>query len=362
MTRFGYDDGMKTFSWQNLGLRWLFLGAWTALALLASGLFPHPAYASEPCETGGNVIPKAVCDFDQFTGSVPRQVPVGWTPFILSGDLTYMQDVDTMWDPPALRMWSNGGTFKAGIYTQVSVVPGQGYRASVSWAGPNAPDTFGRQLGIDPTGGTDPNAPTVVWGPVHFGPGRILNYTNGRGPNIDVKARALSDTVTVFFLVDHPRSTGDNLIFVDVIALYPDESAPALPAPVATDTPVPPPVVAAAQAPAATATPFPTATWTPTATPLPTDTPTLTPTPTNSPTATPSPTATATATWTPWPTATAAAPAQSPAPTSGLEATAAAAVQPLRQTVGRQGLLLLSGLSFLGIVLSGGSLLWLRRR
>ncbi len=33
----------------------------------------------------------------------------------------------------------------------------------------------------------------------------------------------LSDTVTVFFLVDHPTSTGDNLIFVDAIALYPDE-------------------------------------------------------------------------------------------------------------------------------------------
>jgi hypothetical protein len=271
----------------------------------------RPVAASEPCNPP-NVIPQPVCDFDSFRGSPPRQIPNGWTEFILSGDPTYMQDSDTFWGPPSLRMWSSGGTFKAGIYSQVQVTPGAGYRASISWGAPNAPDTFGRQLGIDPTGGTDPNSPSVIWGPMHWGPGRILNYPPP-DVNIDVRARAISATITVFFLVDHPNSTGDNLIFIDALALYPDESAPAV------DLPTPPTPTVTPEPPIATPAPAVIAavvqpTAVPTDTPLPTETPTTTPTATpEPPTATPVPTATetptVTPTWTPWPTVT-AAPAQ----------------------------------------------------
>ena len=35
---------------------------------------------------------------------------------------------------------SIGGTFKVAIYTQASVTPGAGYRASISWGAPNAPE------------------------------------------------------------------------------------------------------------------------------------------------------------------------------------------------------------------------------
>jgi hypothetical protein len=334
------------------------------LVLVLTWSWNNPLFASEPCETGGNVIPKEVCDFDSFYGSPPRQLPNGWQAFILSGDLTYMQDVDTYWGPPALRMWSNGGTFKAGIYTQVRVTPGAGYRASISWGGPNAPDHFGRQLGIDPTGGTDPNAPTVIWGPMHFGPGRILNYTNGRGPNIDVRARAQSETITVFFLVDHPTSTGDNLIFVDAIALYPDESAPALdpstPTPAPTNPPATEPPVAALRV-----VPVePTATWTPqpTATPTITPTPTETPTPTATPSPTPSPTATPSPTWTPWATAT-------PGIVININDSASGGIEGLRTLAddmarqrGRNGLLLIGLVGLSGASLCGSSLWWLRRR
>ncbi len=310
------------------------------LALLGALFLPAALHASEPCNPP-NVIPREVCDFDSFYGSPPRQLPNGWTAFVLSGDLTFMQDVDTYWGAPSLRMWSNGGTFKAGIYTQVAVTPGAGYRASVSWAAPNDPDNFGRQLGLDPTGGTDPNAPTVIWGPMHWGPGRILNYTDGKGPNIDVRARAQGNLMTVFFLADHPRSTGDNVIYVDAIALYPDESAPAL----ATATPTPVPATPTFTPIPATATPTPL----PTATPTPTETPTATP----SPTATETPTPTVTPTWTPWPTATAGATA-TPLP---VQASVVRAVR--EQEPG--ALLLLSLLGGLGAVIFGGSLWWLRR-
>ncbi len=136
-----------------------------------------------------------------------------------------MQDSDTYFGAPSLRMWSNGGTFTAGILTQVGdVQPGATYVASWGWGGPNDPDTFGRKLGIDPTGGTDPLSPNVIWGPLHYGPGRILNrpgpYSPGN-PNLNVAAVAQSSTVTVFVWVEHPRSTGDNLIFIDQVGPAP---------------------------------------------------------------------------------------------------------------------------------------------
>ncbi len=260
----------------------LWLSVALALALVTLGVRRARA-TSDVCKPP-NVIDPHVCDFDYFYGSPPRQIPQGWTAFVLSGDLTFKQAIDTYWGAPSLCMWSDGGTFKAGIYTQVHVTPGAGYRATVGWAGPNAPETFGRRLGLDPTGGTDPNAPTVIWGPIHWGPGKMFNLPDF---NIDVKSRAIGDTMTVFFLVDHNRSTGNNLIFVDAIALYPDESAP----PLATSTPVPP---TATPRPTRTPTPTPTATFTPSPTPSATPTATATAAATATPTFTPSPSPTAT--------------------------------------------------------------------
>jgi hypothetical protein len=279
---------------------------------------------------------------------------------MLSGNADYSQSNDTYWGEPSLMIRNSGGTFKGGIYTQVQVTPGQGYRASCAWGAPNAPDQFGRQLGIDPTGGTDPNSPNVIWGPMHWGPGRILNYPPP-DVNIDVKARAINSTITVFFLTDHPQSTGDNLIFIDAIALYPDDSAPAAAAPLPTNTPEPtaaPPEAAPAeqniQAAAAFVQPVDTPTETPTETftPAPTDTPTATPSPTFTPTPTPTPTPTFTVTWTPYPTVT---------PDDSL---VQAQLQLLGAANGRPplGLLTLGLLSFSGAGLFGGSLWWLRRR
>ncbi len=342
------------------------LGVTPLLGWLLVLLLTTPAYASEPCNPP-NLIPQPVCDMDSFHGDPPRQIPDGWTEFVIYGDPAFMNDPHSFFGSGTLRIWSNGGTFKAGIYTQVNVTPGAGYRASIGWGAPNAPDTFGRQLGIDPTGGTDPNSPTVIWGPMHWGDGRMLNYPEGQGPNIDIRARALNGTVTVFFLTDHPTSTGENLIYIDAISLYPDENAPAVEIP-PTATPTPeapaapaveavaaaPEAVAAAAVAVATATPVPP---TPTETPLPTatSTPTETPTPTHTPTPTATPTATPSATWTPWPTAT-------PAPATLAFFGAQTELLDVARRVPPAGLLMLSLVSFSGAGLCAGSLWWLRRR
>jgi hypothetical protein len=335
-------------------MRWLAVGLVLALALSAQ---TRLALAQEdPCGPG-NLIWN--CRFDSFTGAPPQQVPAGWSPFVISGSLTYLQDTDTYFGPPSLRMWSNGGTFTAGILTQVEgVQPGGTYVASWGWGGPNDPDSFGRKLGIDPTGGTDPLSPNVVWGPLHYGPGRFLNYPGPHSPdnpNVSVAAAAQSSTVTVFVWVEHPRSTGDNFIFIDQVGLRLDPNAAPAPTP-APPTAVPAVVASAATvAPlrattASTATPTPTSTATdlPTATPSPT--PTNTPTPTATPTGTSSPTATSSPTLTPT-----ASPTLAPRPT--------ATPQPIHVELSRASqrepaLLLYSGFGSLSLAVVAGLLIW----
>jgi hypothetical protein len=314
-----------------------------------------PASANHPCDPP-NIIPPEVCNMDVFTGERPMQLPVGWNAFVIYGNPEFIQDQHTFFGGYNLTIASTS-PFKAGIYTQVKVTPGAGYRASISWGAPNYPDLFGRQLGIDPTGGTDPNAPTVIWGPMHWGEGRILNYPPP-DVNIDVRARALGDTITVFFLTDHPQTASYDLILVDAIALYPDESAPAVELPpTATPTPEPPieptpePVVAAAEERVA-AVPLPTDT--PTATPTATATPTETPTATFTPSPTPMPTSTPTPTWTALP----------PATSEPLFSAARAQEQAvsLARSLSADSLLLLSGFGFGGALLFGASWGWLHFR
>jgi hypothetical protein len=343
--------------------RWL---AGVLTGLLASTFVFASASANHPCDPP-NVIPSHVCNMDSFTGGRPMQLPVGWNAFVLYGNPEFIQDEHTFFGGYNLTIASTS-PFKAGIYTQVAVTPGAGYRASIAWGAPNQPDLFGRQLGIDPTGGVDPNAATVIWGPMHWGEGRILNYPPP-DVNIDVRARALGETITVFFLTDHPQTASYDLILVDAIALYPDESAPAVELPpTATPTPEPAPEpaaeqVAAAAAPQAVAVQpqAPAAVYVPptdTPTATPTETPTAVPTDTPTATATPSPTHTPTlpptATWTPLPSAT-------PEPPLSIEKAQAQAVSVAR-AFDLRSLLFLGGFGFGGALIFGASWGWLHFR
>ncbi|HEX9115441.1 MAG TPA: hypothetical protein VGA61_05180, partial [Anaerolineae bacterium] len=271
----------------------------TLLLLIALWLTAHHAYAQHGCQPG-NLI--ANCDFNgPFVeqGRPDWKTPPGWTPFVLSGSLAFRESSDTGWGAPSLEMVSDGMTFQAGVYTRVAnLKPGTAYKASAGWFAPMHPpnDFFCRKLGIDPTGGTNASAPSVVWGPTDCSEARIVNYAPPQTPNLDVSAVAQASTVTVFAFVNHTYTTGVNYIFLDAVELIEDPVQPAAPP---TATAVPPTATRAGIAAAATSRPtqVPTATQTSTATP--------TATATGTPTATASPTQTATATPTATPTATA---------------------------------------------------------
>ena len=281
--------------------------------LLAFGLAVGPAVwssragARNPCEEQGNLTQN--CGFDTFVddwqGAKRYQIPTGWWYFILAGDLDYRPSDDTYWGAPSLWMLSDGVPFTAGIYQEVSVTPGVVYQADAGWAAVSRPD-FERKMGLDPTGGTDPLASTVIWGPSEWG--------ISRWPDLTVSARATGPRMTVFVWVHHPKTYGNDWFFLDAVGLWPDPNQP-----VATSTPSetptsrpptsrPPTQTPLPATPTDTATalppsPMPTETSTPPPTATPTQTPTFTPTPTWTSTPTPAPsTATPFPTRTPLPT------------------------------------------------------------
>lgn len=264
------------------------------------------AGARNPCQEPGQVAFN--CGFDTFTeqqwGGKMLRVPTGWWYFILSGSPDFRQAEDTYWGAPSLWFVTDGVPYIAGIYQVVPVTPGVVYQTDIGWAAAacngQTCDNMQRRLGLDPTGGTDPQSPSVVWSRIEYGA--------DKWPDLTVSARASGPNMTVFLWVNRPTSSGLDEIFLDAVGLWPDTSQPAAtntPQPTATPTRRPP-----------TSTPVPaTATTAPTDTPTPiplTDTPVPTDTaaPTSTPTSTPIP-PTATSTPTPTPTVVAAQAARS---------------------------------------------------
>ncbi len=251
-------------------------------------------------------------------GPNDSQIPNGWEPFVIQDPKAPPQFKDSaafggfterLDGGHCLIVWTNWVPFDGGIFQKVSnVTPGTSYIFKVDWApmqsynpdkgGKQKGDFIGRVVGIDPTGGTDPQSPSVAWS------AELWKEKRASGDTLKVSVPAQSDTITVFIRAKNPQPHGQDQVFFDVASLNVDASQPTQPPP--TDTPPPAtntPARAAAVPTKArpTATPEPptaTATLVPTDTPIPTDTPvppTDTPTPippTPTPTRTPKPTPT----------------------------------------------------------------------
>lgn len=327
------------------------------LCLLAAGSDRWVADAgdSNPCLEPGNLTQN--CGFDTFVddwvGDKRYQIPAGWWYFILAGGPEYRPSDDTYWGAPSLWMLTDGAPFTAGIYQQVPVTPGVVYQANIGWAAVSQED-FERKLGLDPTGGTDPLAPAVIWS--------RSEWTKTRWPDLAVSARATGPTMTVFVWVHHPRAYGLDWVFLDAVGLWPDPSQP-----VATLTPTP--SRTPTQPPPTRSLPRVPATDAPTATATATATLTETPSPTVTSTATPMPSATATPTWTatPRPPTATPYPTRTPLPTIVPVGQLVAPAEDAARSSGESGedsgrglAYVIAGVSTMAVVASTGA--WLRRR
>jgi hypothetical protein len=123
-----------------------------------------------------------------------------------------------------------GKPFDVSIYQQVEAMTGTAYSLS-GWmltlcGGSNAepkndcpPDYYmAKLLGIDPTGGTDPDAPSVVW---RENRNNFVDENNERigWSNLYTSARAEGDKITIFARIDSPFRWHGNHGFIDALSL-----------------------------------------------------------------------------------------------------------------------------------------------
>lgn len=186
------------------------------------------------------------------------------------------------------HIWTDGVPWTAGVYQVVNnTVPGNGYRAEIGWFVSGNKLYAKTRIGIDPTGGTDPNSPNIVWSPL------LVQDKAHR----QVRATAANSSMSIWAYATIQQVTGDDQVWLTAFALMSDASVPT-----AAPTAVVPPTATARPLPTNTRPPPPRpSTPTQTATAVPTATSLATATETATASSTPNPTETATETEAPQP-------------------------------------------------------------
>lgn len=207
---------------------------------------PAPAFAlRDPCALDpNNVIYNGSMgpEHDTPYGSASD----GWNPFIFDGAPPRFRWVgNEQIDPNGSQQVFSTNTFDAGVQQTVkNLQPGVYYwvrwgysLAAKSYDGPNVRvESIGRKLGVDPTGGTDPHSPNVVWGPDYFDGKAALNI-----PAMTMVFAARSANATIFLrAMARDGSSGENRVWIDAICMEARPDMPTATPPPATATPVPP--------------------------------------------------------------------------------------------------------------------------
>jgi hypothetical protein len=229
-------------------MRRLFL--WFILIILAAGTQTSRLSAQLPdvCQAAENIM--ANCTFDQGLDH--------WQTFIETGGANFsvLQGGGECHAPlcPAAYIMTEGH-FVGGLYQQVPVQAGNSYYANIIWlvfdslsndAGVNGRvGGIGRRIGIDPSGGTDPQSPNVVWG--------VDNWRNDCkicGVE-EVSVTAQADVITVFLRIDdtwrvraadkgYAIPPSKDQFWIDDIGLKQVDGSQVVPTSAPTETAVPP--------------------------------------------------------------------------------------------------------------------------
>ncbi|MBI5030213.1 MAG: hypothetical protein HZB51_06780 [Chloroflexi bacterium] len=195
-----------------------------------------------------------------------------WQPFAIKGSPRFEWVDNEKWDANGAQyFWSDSVPFDAGIYQTVGgLQPNNYYRFRIGYSHArldpgNAKNeihpSMGRQVGVDPFGGTDAQSPNVLWGPSIFNSAAGMNP-----PELTMTFAARADKATMYFRGIFNGAQGRAKVWFDVACMEAATDMPTAtaPAPTATSTltptaprPTAPRAAAAAKVPA---TPTPTKT------------------------------------------------------------------------------------------------------
>ncbi len=161
-----------------------------------------------------------------------------WSPFVLSAAVPTFEWVNNENAPgdPVMGsqyIWADTVAFDAGVYQAVpGLTPGVYYRFALGYAlaaydpGDQVNqrnNLIWRQVGIDLTGGTNPNAPNVAWGNVYTNGIAALNITD-----LSMIFAAQSSSATVFLrVINNNVNNGRSKVWFDAVhmqALNPQPS------------------------------------------------------------------------------------------------------------------------------------------
>lgn len=171
-------------------------------------------------ENGGNLLSNPGFELDT-EYKVP--MPHGWmaratNPDLLEdfdGTLGYMSDLDApRTGAKCAGKYTSYGTPHGWFYQTVSVQPGVKYECTVFGRTPTRDEATGPgqlRLGVDLTGGTDPNAGSVQW-TSFVSPRKDYEQMGFSG---DKAVVATSDRITLFLELKQDFAVGDNVLVFD---------------------------------------------------------------------------------------------------------------------------------------------------
>jgi YVTN family beta-propeller protein len=166
-----------------------------------------------------------------------------WTPFVLSADVPHFEWVDNenangdVAGTGAQYIWADLDGFDAGIYQTVGgLTSGAWYQFSVGQAlaafdlnggGNTRTTTIGRQVGVDPYGGTNPLSANVQWGVVYWDGIAALNIAE-----LSKTFQAQANQATIFIrVVNQNINNGRSKVWFDVICMHSTTPPPPTPTP-----------------------------------------------------------------------------------------------------------------------------------
>lgn len=183
--------------------------------------------ANASFEAGGFVQATAAPD-----GSAFYNVPEGWGGGVLLDGAVFWQNIMPNGYPHSGSVKTNGvqsyhvsrgyATFTAWIYQRVATVPNTPLEGGAAAFVENPSGTAFVRAGIDPTGGTNPFAPTVIWGASAGAP----NAWNA----VRVSARATGGVATFFLFASQGAPADPNGVYWDDAFLFGQGGASLVPA------------------------------------------------------------------------------------------------------------------------------------